>query len=67
MMLCIGSERRFKLPGYAEAKYREKFGTAPPWHYRHADPLPPTPAVRSWEKSRRIAYAKAMEAQRGAP
>jgi superfamily II DNA or RNA helicase len=56
MLLCIASERSYK-PGWAAHKYKEKFGSWPPWG-SNPEPIPPTPEVRSWVLSRLIAYAK---------
>ena len=54
----IAVERGYKQ-GWVSHKYREKFGAWP----RDRDPMPITPSqeVRSWVKSRQIAYAKAQE------
>jgi hypothetical protein len=56
----IARERGFK-PGWAAHKYKEKFGA---WPARGStpEPIPPTPEVRSWVRSRMIAYAKARGA-----
>jgi superfamily II DNA or RNA helicase len=58
-LLGYAEERGYK-PGFAYMKFREKFNAAPPWP-RHSNPtpVPPTPEVRSWLRSRAIAYAKA--------
>ena len=55
-LLWIALERGYK-PGWAAHKHKEKFGD---WPARGAEPEPPDPAVRSWVRSRQIAYAKAM-------
>ena len=49
-------ERGYK-PGWVAHKYKERFGT---WPAYGAKPLPqaPSPEVRSWVRSRMIAYAK---------
>ncbi len=60
-MLWIARERNYK-PGWAAMKFKERFGTWPaakPW--QHPEPVEPTPDTRAWERSRRIAYAKAMQ------
>jgi DNA repair protein RadD len=44
--------------GWVAHKYKEKFGQWPAWG-AVAQPIPPTPEVRSWVRSRMIAYAKA--------
>ena len=58
MLEAIRRERGF-APGWTAHKYREKFGAWPP--LRNPQPLEPTPAVRSWVRSRAIAYAREME------
>jgi hypothetical protein len=59
------ANRQGYRPGWAAHKYREKFGAFPPWG---ADvvPVPASPEVLSWIRSRQIAYAKAMANQRRA-
>ena len=57
MLLTIGIERGYR-PGWAAYKYKEKFGAFPPWG-SSPQPIPPSPEVRSWVRSRDIAYAKA--------
>jgi superfamily II DNA or RNA helicase len=54
----IATERGYK-PGWTAYKFKEKFGSYPAWG---AKPLPqtPSPEVRSWVRSRQIAYAKSM-------
>jgi DNA repair protein RadD len=54
-LLWIARERGYKS-GWASHKFKEKFG-----HWPRGNPLPelPDPAVRSWVRSRQIAYAKA--------
>ena len=59
--LWIARDRGYKA-GWAAHKYREKFRS---WPGRNdVEPVPPTPTVISWERSRRIAYAKAMQKAR---
>jgi DNA repair protein RadD len=62
-LLWIAAEKQFK-PGWAAHKFKEKFGDWP--SFRHADPLPPSDATRSWVRSRIIAYAKARQKMRAA-
>jgi len=62
-LLYIAKEKHYQ-PGWAWHKFKEKFGHEPPRNWRHTDPMLPTPEVRAWVKSRQIAYAKAMQAQR---
>jgi superfamily II DNA or RNA helicase len=64
-LLWIAQEKGYTR-GWAAYKHHEKFGHWPeakPW----ALPTPELPdeAVRSWVRSRQIAYAKAMEARQG--
>jgi DNA repair protein RadD len=59
MLAAIASERGYK-PGWTAHKYREKFGSFPTWGSK-PEPIEPSPEVRSWVRSRQIAYAKALE------
>jgi DNA repair protein RadD len=45
--------------GWAAHKFKDKFGTFPPWSYNDLPPATPTNTVLSWVRSRNIAYAKA--------
>jgi len=54
------AQERGRKPGYAYHKVKEKFGHSPP-SWMKANPRPPSPEVRSWCRSRDIAYWKAME------
>lgn len=56
MLAWIARERGYAA-GWVAHKYREKFGNWPVT--RHAIPIEPTPEVRSWIRSRMIAFAKA--------
>jgi superfamily II DNA or RNA helicase len=56
MLIWIGQERDYKA-GWAAHKYKEKFGVFPAWGAA-PDPIPPSPEVRSWVRSRNIAFAK---------
>jgi superfamily II DNA or RNA helicase len=56
MFKHIAAERGYK-PGWVAHKYREKFGAFPSWH-ADPPPIPPSPEVRSWVRSRAIAYAR---------
>jgi superfamily II DNA or RNA helicase len=60
MLLWIARERSYKS-GWAAHKYKEKFGGFPAWG-ASPQPIPPTSEVRSWVRSRLIAYAKARGA-----
>jgi DNA repair protein RadD len=57
MLIHVGMERGYK-PGWASHKYKEKFGDWPPWGSAPQH-MPPSAEVRSWVRSRLIAYAKA--------
>ena len=56
MLIWIGQERDYKA-GWVAHKYREKFGVFPAWGAA-PEPIPPTPEIRSWVRSRNIAFAK---------
>ena len=56
MLIQIANERDYK-PGWVAHKYKEKFGGFPAWG-ASPKPLEPTPEVRSWVRSRQIAFAK---------
>jgi len=57
------AQERGRKPGYAYYKFQEKFGHPPP-RWMRPQPCSPSPEVRSWCRSRDIAYAKAMEAKK---
>jgi DNA repair protein RadD len=59
MLSYIAEERGYQR-GWVSHKYKEKFGTWPAWG-SIAYPIPPTPEVRSWVRSRQIAYAKSQQ------
>ena len=48
--------------GWAAHKFKDKFGTFPPWAYNDLPPIAPTDGVLRWIKSRNIAFAKARSA-----
>ena len=56
MLAYIADERDYKT-GWVAYKYKEKFGTWPPWGSA-PELIEPTREVRSWVRSRQIAYAK---------
>jgi DNA repair protein RadD len=58
MLTHIALERGYKA-GWAAHKYKEKFGHWPP---ANTAPIPPSPEVLSWVRSRMIAFAKARGA-----
>jgi hypothetical protein len=55
MRRWIAGERGYQR-GWASHKFREKFGSWPASKY--VEPIAPTPEVRSWVRSRQIAFAK---------
>ena len=63
MLHHIAQERSYQR-GWIAHKYKEKFGTWPAWG-TIPEPMTPTPEVRSWVRSRQIAYAKSQQ-NRGA-
>jgi superfamily II DNA or RNA helicase len=56
MFAHIAKERGYK-PGWIAHKYKEKFGAFPAYGST-PEPIPPTPEVRSWVRSRFIAHAR---------
>jgi DNA repair protein RadD len=56
MLTAIADERGYRS-GWIAHKYKEKFGSYPQWGSTPR-PISPTPEVRSWVRSRMIAYAK---------
>jgi hypothetical protein len=63
-LLGFAQERGY-AQGWAWHKYREKFGVYPPPAVSKVV-KPPTDEIRSWVKSRQIAFAKAKEAANAA-
>ncbi|MGE0282959.1 MAG: DEAD/DEAH box helicase [Rhizobiaceae bacterium] len=59
MLLWIVQERGYK-PGYAAAKFKDRYGIWPPRHLM-ALPKPPDAIFMNWLKSRNIAYARARK------
>jgi superfamily II DNA or RNA helicase len=59
MLAHIARERGYK-PGWVAHQYRTKFGAFPPWGDL-PEPIPPTPEVMSWVRSRMIAFARAQD------
>jgi len=59
----IAIERGYK-PGWASVTYKEKFGCWPV--SRTTEPIPPSLEVRSWVRSRMIAYAKRRQSESAA-
>jgi DNA repair protein RadD len=57
-MLTYIQQQNGHKPGWIYHKFKERFGTAP---LGYAAPIEPSPEVRSWVRSRNIAYAKAMQ------
>lgn len=58
MVVWIAKERGYSH-GWVCHKFKEKFGHWPP--YASVEPIEPSPEVRSWVRSRMIAYAKSRE------
>jgi len=58
MLTAIARERGYQ-PGWVAHKFKEKFHDWPPT--RHVMPIEPSAEVRSWVRSRLIAYAKAKQ------
>jgi DNA repair protein RadD len=58
-LIYIAQERGYKS-GWAAHKYKEKIGRFPPWGVT-PEPIPPSPEVRSWVRSRQIAFAKSQQ------
>jgi DNA repair protein RadD len=56
MLTVIAQERGYK-PGWVAHKFKEKFGSYPPWRGR-PELVTPTAECRSWVKSRQIAWAR---------
>jgi DNA repair protein RadD len=56
MLTAIAHERGYKHT-WPAVNYKEKFGAWPPYG-TVVQPIPPSPEVRSWVRSRLIAYAK---------
>jgi superfamily II DNA or RNA helicase len=56
-LLWIAYDKGYK-PGWAAFKFKEKFHH---WPAGKPEPMQPEPAVKSWVRSRQIAYAKARE------
>lgn len=54
-LLWIANERDYS-PGWASHKHKEKFATWPAT--RFVTPIEPSPEIRSWVRSKLIAYAK---------
>jgi superfamily II DNA or RNA helicase len=63
MLRWMAREDGYKA-GWVRHRFREKFGT---WPTDGAgDPMPPNATVRSWVRSRQIAYARALEKAKSA-
>lgn len=54
-------EKNYKR-GWAAHKFKERFGTFPPFTWNDETALEPTILTRRWIKSRNIAWAKAKQA-----
>jgi hypothetical protein len=60
MLTAIAKDRGYK-PGWTAHKFKEKFGSWPPYGVV-VQPIEPSPEVLSWVRSCAIAYAKARGA-----
>ena len=60
MFAFIAEERGYK-PCWIAHQYKTKFGNYPAWGST-PEPIPPTPEVKSWVRSRMIAFARAQDA-----
>jgi DNA repair protein RadD len=58
MLVAISQENNYK-PGWAAHKFKEKFGRWPT--VRPSAPMEPSAEVRSWVRSRTIAWLKSKE------
>lgn len=58
----IAEERAYK-PGWAAAKYKDKFGDWPPRDWNSLPPRQPSAATRRWVKSTFIAWIRGKESQ----
>jgi DNA repair protein RadD len=56
------ADQRGHKPGWAAHKYKEKFGSFPPWAWNERPTCPPTAVTLSWIRSKQIAYAKSAKA-----
>jgi DNA repair protein RadD len=63
MLAWTARENGYKL-GWAAHKHKEKFGGYPTEKSEAITPIEPTAEVRSWVRSRQIAYAKGQEKKR---
>jgi DNA repair protein RadD len=64
-LTAIGNERGYK-PNWPSMNFKEKFGHFPGPFGSTAEPEPATPEVRSWVRSRMIAFAKGRQKSRNA-
>jgi superfamily II DNA or RNA helicase len=60
MLTAVAAQRGYR-PGWAAVNFKEKFG-AWPLYGNTPEPIPPTPEVYAWVRSRLIAYAKRRSA-----
>jgi hypothetical protein len=61
MLTAYAEEHGYKK-GWIYHQHKERFGVAP---VGYASPIPPSPEVRSWVRSRNIAFAKSRQKERG--
>jgi superfamily II DNA or RNA helicase len=60
MLAHIAEERGYQR-GWVAHQFKQKFGTWPAWGFT-PEPIPPSAEVRSWVRSRMIAFAKRRSA-----
>jgi DNA repair protein RadD len=56
MLIHVGQSRGYS-PKWPRVQYQQKFGAWPPWG-ASPSPMPPSPEVLAWVRSRMIAWAK---------
>jgi superfamily II DNA or RNA helicase len=54
---AVAQMRGYK-DGWADHKYRDRYGTFPPWNFKTLPPKAPSDATLRWVRSRSIAWAK---------
>jgi len=57
MLVHIGMQRGYKMPSWATANYKNKFGVWPAYGHRPT-PVEPSAEVLAWVRSRQIAFSK---------
>ena len=54
-------ETRGYKSGWSAHKFKDKFGSFPPWAWNEIQRIEPSPITARWIRSRNIAYAKATQ------